>query len=344
MLERIRIQRYKSLYDVVIDLEPLTVLVGPNGSGKSNICEALLFLSRLVEWISQQSASDHISLPNQTLAIVAKHLFGVGDFRSKFWQGREQPIHFSFTLRTGDKLRISKDIAIPSEFLELPLEKPITETLVGLKSFDFNPAALAQAVSTRSMDRSGLGIAYSLADILLKDRLRFNQLEERLLSLIPNVSGIVLDRQQETNQFLLFLRDRFSNFLVPAQDISDGTLRLLAFLTSLYAIDSSNIICFEEPENGIHPWLLHEIVDLLNHVSTEGINGRPVQVLITTHSPAFLNLVKPEQMRAVELDSEGRTVVSKLPLASERFQKVIEAFAGNLGEAWFTNVFGGNPR
>ena len=45
MLEKIRIERYKSLYDVTINLEPLTVFIGPNGSGKSNICEALFLLS-----------------------------------------------------------------------------------------------------------------------------------------------------------------------------------------------------------------------------------------------------------------------------------------------------------
>ena len=41
MLKHTRIQRYKSLVDVSVDLEPLTVFIGPNGSGKSSYCEAL---------------------------------------------------------------------------------------------------------------------------------------------------------------------------------------------------------------------------------------------------------------------------------------------------------------
>ncbi|MBV7334869.1 AAA family ATPase [Chloroflexi bacterium TSY] len=45
MLTRLIVQRYKSLYDVALDLEPLTVFIGPNGSGKSNICEAIVMLS-----------------------------------------------------------------------------------------------------------------------------------------------------------------------------------------------------------------------------------------------------------------------------------------------------------
>lgn len=45
MLTRLAVRRYKSLYDVSLDLEPLTVFIGPNGSGKSNICESLVLLS-----------------------------------------------------------------------------------------------------------------------------------------------------------------------------------------------------------------------------------------------------------------------------------------------------------
>jgi len=87
------------------------------------------------------------------------------------------------------------------------------------------------------------------------------------------------------------------------------------------------------------------MMELLKIVSTEGITGKPVQVLITTHSPVLLNYVEPHQVRAVELDKEGKTQVHKLPIDSVRFQKALEAYDddGALGELWFTNVFGGNP-
>ena len=85
-------------------------------------------------------------------------------------------------------------------------------------------------------------------------------------------------------------------------------------------------------------------MELLKIVSTEGITGKPVQVLITTHSPVLLNYVEPHQVRAVELDDEGKTQVHALPIDSVRFQKALEAYDGSLGELWFTNIFGGNPR
>jgi predicted ATPase len=174
------------------------------------------------------------------------------------------------------------------------------------------------------------------------NRERFDELEERLTRLVPNIKRISLPRTQNQT-FSLELIDRYSEHHIPASDISDGTLRILGFLTALYQENTPSIICFEEIENGIHPWLLHKMVELLKIVSTEGITGNPVQFLITTHSPVLLNYVEPHQVRAVELDKEGKTQVHALPIDSIRFQQALEAYDGDLGELWCTNVFGGNP-
>lgn len=237
MLTQIKIQNYKSLFDVTIDLEPLTVFIGPNASGKSNICEA---------------------------------------------SGGSRQIVFT-----------------------------------------------------------GYSIANVLIDILLDDRALFGELEKRFIQLVPAFSHISLKRERETS--VLRLVDKYSGYLIPAADISDGTLRILTFLVALYQVDTPDLIYFEEPENGVHPWLLHKMMELLNLVSTEGIVGKPVQVLITTHSPVLLNYVKPKQVRAVELDGAGKTQVHALPTESARFQAAMEAYDGELGELWFTNFLGGNP-
>jgi predicted ATPase len=222
----------------------------------------------------------------------------------------------------------------------------IANSLKKVHIYDFAPTSLSNNANstplTNSMDRTGQGIAYALVDILHTNRERFDELEERLTRLVPNIKRISLPRTQNQT-FSLELIDRYSEHHIPASDISDGTLRILGFLTALYQENTPSIICFEEIENGIHPWLLHKMVELLKIVSTEGITGNPVQVLITTHSPVLLNYVEPHQVRAVELDGEGKTQVHNLPVDSVRFQQALAAYDGDLGELWFTNVFGGNP-
>lgn len=312
MLKHTRIQRYKSLVDVSVDLEPLTVFIGPNGSGKSSYCEALRLFSsgngkKLVSSFvmhnvqTMQAVADDVS---SILRCEASSVFSGGDTSS--------PIEFQY-------------------------KGKVTHSAI----YDFVPVNISYA-SSDVMSSSGEGIANSLAKILFDNRDRFVELEKRFTSLVPNISRIKLDQDDRRNN-VLFLIDQYSDFAIPTASVSDGTLRILAFLTALYDVSQPGLICFEEPENGIHPWLLNKLMQLLQTVSTEGISGKPAQIIITTHSPVLLNYVKPEQIRAVELDDKGQTKISALPLESKRFQAAMDAYDGELGELWFTNIFGGNP-
>ena len=377
MLSKLRVQHYKSLFDTQVDLEPLTVFIGPNGSGKSNICEALAilsdFLQRLID--TGNNAGNIKDFFAQSLQAVSKNQ---PSLESKFWQGKLD--YLSFEISTFSKTE-NKPSVQSENFLELSVhfdypqqnvsiyipgnasngsdayasgirqflvsnkypDSPIANALRKIGIYDFAPVNLSSnAPSNGSMKSTGQGIAYALVDILHANRKSFDELEDRLTRLVPNIQRIALPRANNQT-FLLELIDRYSEHHIPASDISDGTLRILAFLTALYQEDTPSIICFEEIENGVHPWLLHKMMELLKTVSTEGITGKPVQVLITTHSPVLLNYVEPHQVRAVELDNEGKTQVHSLPTDSVRFQKALEAYDGALGELWFTNVFGGNP-
>ncbi|MEE3717353.1 ATP-binding protein [Tumidithrix elongata RA019] len=378
MLSKLRVQHYKSLFDTTVDLEPLTVFIGPNGSGKSNICEALAVLSNFLQRVLATTSgySEIIPFFAESLQAISTNQ---QNLESKFWHGKFDHLSFEFSTipEVGNQLSRNSDIelhvslAYPQKTLSLRagthnlnfdvrntndlrdilvsktypyLDYPIADDLRKVSVYDFSPTSLSNNFnpSANTMDRTGQGIAYALVDILHDNREGFDQLEERFTKLVPNIKRISLPRG--INQtFSLELIDKFSEHHIPASDISDGTLRILAFLTALYQKDTPSIICFEEIENGVHPWLLHKMMELLKIVSTEGINGKPVQVLITTHSPVLLNYVEPHQVRAVELDNEGKTQVHALPTDSVRFQKALEAYDGSLGELWFTNVFGGNP-
>ncbi|KAF3889469.1 MULTISPECIES: AAA family ATPase [Nostocales] len=376
MLSKIKVQHYKSLFDTEVDLEPFTVFIGPNGSGKSNICEALAVLSNFLQrLISTTNTTEVIQLFAESLTTVEKNQQSI---ESKFWHGKRDYLLFEVsTLSTAESTLSNKS----KNLLDLSLQLNYQERRIDIKTFektrsrttqytqelreflvvneyrdsflanalkkvniyDFAPVNLSiQASLIDTMDRTGQGIAYALVDILHANRKSFDELEDRLRRLVPNIQRIVLPRG--TNQtFLLELIDKYSEHHIPASDISDGTLRILAFLTALYQENTPSIICFEEIENGVHPWLLHKMVELLKIVSIEGITGKPVQVLITTHSPVLLNYVEPHEVRAVELDNEGKTQVHALPTDSIRFQKALEAYDGALGELWFSNIFGGNP-
>ena len=371
MLSKLQVQGYKSLFDATINLGPLTIFIGPNGSGKSNICESLAVFSRFLQHLIV--ADDNRPIKDLFIESLTTISNNQQNFESKFWHGEPGFISIEFSISSSTKadsmvkllvqindhpqqtdsyLRVNESRNSGRHVNPLDLKKflfgcrypqsSLNNSLKKVDVYDFSPNELSGTSNqVTRMYRTGRGIAYSLVDILHANRKSFDELEERLIRLVPNVQNIVLPRQE--NKFKLKLRDRYSNLLIPASDISDGTLRILAFLVALYQENTPSIICFEELENGVHPWLLHKMMELLKIVSTEGITGKPVQVLITTHSPLLLNYVESHQVRAVELDREGKTQVHNLPTDSIQFQKALEAYDGALGELWFTNVFGGNP-
>ncbi len=376
MLSKLRVQHYKSLFDTEVDLEPLTVFIGPNGSGKSNICEALFVWSNFLQKILFQEiiysiqAHNIVPLLSESLSEISQ---SSQDIESKFWHGSLDYLRFiaeaipkqdnpsssvekfdlsvyypqreaSISFGENAKKRIEDTLNLKGFLLANQyIDSAFADAFRKVNVYDFTPINLSIGnPSSVSMRRTGEGIAYALVDILHSNRAHFDELEDSFIRLVPNIQRILLPRK-ESQTFSLELVDRYSEHHIPASDISDGTLRILAFLTALYQEDTPSIICFEELENGVHPWLLHKMMELLKIVSTEGINGKPVQILITTHSPLLLDYVEPHQVRAVELDHEGKTQVHALPTDSVRFQKALEAYDGALSELWFTNVFGGNP-
>ena len=116
-------------------------------------------------------------------------------------------------------------------------------------------------------------------------------------------------------------------------NISDGTLRLLAYTTVLYS--GFSLVFFEEPENSIHPHLLETIVDLARKA--------PCQVAISTHSPYLLDHVRPEEVYVVEKVGI-ETIVKRLSRTSEveAVRRFLEE-GGTLGEAWYSGMMGGSP-
>lgn len=89
---------------------------------------------------------------------------------------------------------------------------------------------------------------------------------------------------------------------IPSWTASDGTMRLLALTLLAYLPENRFIYLLEEPENGVHPLALDGIRDSLS-------SAYDAQVLVTTHSPAFLALVEPSEVLCFEKNADGATDV-----------------------------------
>ena len=130
---------------------------------------------------------------------------------------------------------------------------------------------------------------------------------------------------------LLKIKDAPFEKPISAKFASDGMLKMLSYLTLLYAPDPPQLIGIEEPENYLHPRLLNGLVE--EYSEALGLS----QLMITTHSPHFVNEFSAEEVWVLYRDKQGFTVCKR---TSEMLgiNDFLEAGA-KLGYLWMEGYF-----
>lgn len=175
-----------------------------------------------------------------------------------------------------------------------------------IRIFDFDPKELKKSSSMASMktlEENGSNIA-SVLNSILRTRENRRKLTTLLSEFLPFVDGISIENNYDKS-FSYKIQERYSNRSFHASFLSDGTVSLLAIIIALYFEEMSNIIILEEPERNIHPKLLSNLLSFADDVSEEK------QIIITTHNPEFLKHVKLENVRLINRDENGYTLVTR---------------------------------
>ena len=130
---------------------------------------------------------------------------------------------------------------------------------------------------------------------------------------------------------LLQIKDAPFKQPILARFVSDGTLKLLAYLTLFHDPQPPQLIGIEEPENYLHPRLLTGLVGECLEVSAMS------QLIITTHSPRFVNELSADEVWMLYRDEQGFTVCKR---ASEMLgiEQLLDAGA-KLGQLWMEGHF-----
>ena len=129
---------------------------------------------------------------------------------------------------------------------------------------------------------------------------RLNKIMHVLAQRVPRVERVEAEPMQD-GRLLLQIKDAPFERPVLAKFASDGTLKMLAYLTLLYDPEPPQLIGIEEPENQLHPRLLPELAEECRSAATLS------QLLVTTHSPFFVNGLLPEELWVLYRDEKGFT-------------------------------------
>lgn len=331
MIKSIHFQNFKALRDATLPLGRFTLIVGPNGSAKSTAMQAFDFVLR--------RNSDFIDVVNAGLQLEQSANVGI---HLTWLESGKEFVTGAVLQKTGNVMRWVEQEPDEVGFFAGSLR----DVLAGFRVFSFDAAAIATPVQTNPhavLGSNGSDLAAVLDALRDSHPEKFEELNQEFHRWLPEFDRILFKTPAPGKKSFL-VRTTVGHYRYKPSDLSQGVLFALAFLALAYLPNPPSIVCFEEPDRGIHPRLLIDIRDAMYRLAFPENYGetRPaVQVIAISHSPYLLDLYKehPEQIVIAHKDKQGAHFerLSDKPHLSELLE------GAPLGDIWFSGILGGVP-
>ena len=144
------------------------------------------------------------------------------------------------------------------------------------------------------LSREGENLALVIEYLHNQHKHVFDQILDCLKRRVPGISRVESKQTEEGRILLRFKDDAFADPFL-ARHVSDGTIKMLAYLALLYDPDPHPLLGVEEPENQLYPTLLEELAEEFRAYANRG-----GQVFVSTHSPDFLNAAEVDEVFLLE--------------------------------------------
>lgn len=318
-------------------LTPLHAFIGPNDSGKSSILRALRTALLLTH-------SEFVFSPTGVISPFDPGQLAEGaEMRLVF--NEKVAYHFSIgrsgELRDGhENLKRARRTWFrrkPIPRLAVPHWSPDFASWLrsGSRLVHFFPGALRAASELipegkpqTLEDEYGHGLP-GLYDVFFN---RADDTIQRIMEgvrrLFPTVKSLRLKNQTSSTKALEI--ELTSGERVPAAQLSEGLLFYLAF-AALQHLDPVALLLVEEPENGLHPSRIADVMRILREIS------KTTQVVLATHSPLVINEMQGDEVTLVTRDPKQGTQV-RLLSSTPHFAERSKVYA--LGELWLSYANG----
>jgi predicted ATPase len=227
-----------------------------------------------------------------------------------------QPWHFlDFSCGRGEA--VTNELETVRDVKELVretqnLKSPDILAIKGLAQFERFPAVVAlgnlienwhlsdfhiskarpeqEAGYAEHLSREGENLSLVIEYLYKNHRQVFETIKEKLKARVPGINNVEAKTTEEGRVLLKFQDGAFEDPIL-ARFVSDGTIKMLAYLTLLYDPKPHPLLCVEEPENQLYPSLLWELAEEFRAYALKG-----GQVFVSTHSPDFLNAVELDEV------------------------------------------------
>lgn len=359
-LKKVTIRNFKSIAACQVDLTGLMFLVGPNGSGKSNFLNAIRFVSDSLRTSLDHALRERGTItevrrrsgghPNHFSIRLDFQLpsgwrghysfrIGAKVDRGFIVQNEECRIYDNSLVRTEHYFHVKEGRVIAASFQQAPASlpdrlflvavsgnpdfRPVYDALLRMEVYNLNPkeiGSLQKPDPGEILRRDGSNVASVLQLLPEATQNLINDYMPRIVKGITGVEPKTLG-DQETIHFRQVVKGQKNPWSFQASSMSDGTLRALGILLSVFQGGRSGlgeplVIGIEEPEIALHPAALGVLLSALR----EGAQTK--QILVTSHSPDLLDNpeIGTDSLLAVE-NVDGITTIAPIDPAGRELLK-----------------------
>lgn len=193
----------------------------------------------------------------------------------------------------------------------------------------------AEAGAHMHLSRTGDNLANVVQFLRERHAALLEEIFDTLRARVPRIERVTSEPTLD-GKLVLLIKDAPFSDPVLARFASDGTLKMLAYLVVLLDPEPPPCIGIEEPENYLHPRLLPELAEECRRATERS------QLLVTTHSPFFLDGIRPDEVRILSRDESGFTRVTRASDVRGIPEHI--AAGATLGALWLEGYLGDDPR
>lgn len=330
----IRVEGYKSIREMSLELGAVNVLIGANGAGKSNLVSFFKMLNYMMagslgEFVARSGHADSLLHfgGKRTVQIEAELTMntdaGENSYRMRVAHTAldgltflEESIAFARTGLSETAKRhvfpvVGPESCFAAEVPKHPTHKTIRNLMQGYRYFQFHDTSeqsrIRQACNIGGAkhllnDAGNLGaILYNLQEYWPA---YYRRIVASLRSVFPFFQDFVLEPSgREDKQLFLSWRGSDPEQVFGPHQLSDGTLRMMALVTLLLQPEQHlpALLVIDEPELGLHPYAIEVLASLIKGASHH------CQIILATQSVEVVNMFDADEIVIVELnDGESR--------------------------------------
>jgi predicted ATPase len=360
MIDYIKIEGYKSIKKMELELTPINVLIGSNGAGKSNFLSFFkllraVFNKQLQHFVLEEKADNLLYFGRKTTEhLDGKLIFSNNGAVNNAYNIRLSPTQEGdlFIAYEGSGINVSKD----DDQLNYTYNKAMRESMIGangwhrdrylvdyeagIQVYHFhdtsNTARLRQpseVEDNKILKSDGRNLASFLYKLKQNHPIIYNRILNTTKSVAPFIFDFILEpsetKGREDSIELRWIDQNDLNTNFSAYHFSDGTLRFIALATVLLQPEPPLVIIIDEPELGLHPLAISKLAGMIQ------VASHKAQIIMSTQSVTLVDCFTAEEIITVDRDEKEKQSTFKR-LKSADFKIWLNDHL--LGELWERNI------